>query len=192
MSRQISDLDPIDSVELEISDLIAIEDVDVPRTKKITLAQLAHKLDDIQTPIGSLYFNGDDDRNPSDPALKGFGTWELYAQGRVPAGVSLTDTDFATAGQTGGAKRVTLTQNEMPVHNHGINDPGHSHTEQSGNRQEKPIHGSGDLMHGFVDGPTNRQTASSGTGISIQNSGGGASHQNMQPYIAVYIWKRTG
>ena len=96
-------------------------------------------------------------------------------------------------GTTGGGETVTLTTAQIPAHNHtdsghshGVSDPGHSHV------YSYPAGSGGNIQggSGFLGSPTN--TNSSGTGISIStghaaitNTGGGTSHPNVQPTIAV-------
>ena len=98
------------------------------------------------------------------------------------------------SGTTGGQEQVTLTTAEMPAHSHGINDPGHSHT-WSASRQlagtddnnNTTEFSRGDL--GTVDFPVKSTTVET-TGITLQNEGGGAPHENMPPfYVMAYIMK---
>lgn len=107
-------------------------------------------------------------------------------RGRVPVGKN--GGTFTSIGTTGGEEQHTLSWNEMPVHNHGVNDPGHNHgiswvgTSVSG--------------YGWVDGPHQRSsgfayTGGSGTGISIQNAGSGWSHNNIQPFITINFIIKT-
>jgi hypothetical protein len=42
--------------------------------------------------------------NNTDPGTLFGGTWEAWGAGRVPVGVNTSDTDFSTAGKTGGSK----------------------------------------------------------------------------------------
>jgi hypothetical protein len=117
-------------------------------------------------PVGSIYMNASNGTNPA--TLIGFGTWVAFGAGRVPVGINSGDTDFDTAEETGGAKTHTLTVNEMPAHTHSVPN-------------------SGSQNNSFDSGTTvgNDTTGTSGS------TGGGSAHNNLQPYIVVYMWKRT-
>jgi hypothetical protein len=139
----------------------------------ITSTEIAQSFLDTIYPIGSIYTNATDSTNPG--TLLGFGTWVSFGAGRVPVGIDSSDTDFDTAEETGGAKTHTLTIGEMPAHTHGGIFP-------SG--------GSGSFSQAFdVDNPNNGADLSSEKTTS--STGGGAAHNNLQPYIVVYMWKRT-
>lgn len=132
-------------------------------------------------------------------ALLGYGTWTRFGQGRVLVSLDEGQTEFDTVGETGGAKTHTLTTGEMPSHTHTqdphthtVTDPGHTHSTATN---------SGGV---FSTGPdpaaqaTTGTTGSATTGISVnaatatnQNAGGGGAHNNLQPYIVVYMWVRT-
>lgn len=140
-----------------------------------------------QYPVGSLYFNADNDTNPA--ALLGFGTWSAYAQGRVPVGKSNSGT-FSTLGGTMGAETHTLSIAEMPTHVHSKGHisfvagpgPGNPNPEWAG-----VLHNSG-WGKGTPD-----YTGSTGD-ANYPNTGpmgGGAAHNNIQPSIVVNIWRRT-
>lgn len=73
-----------------------------------------------------------------------------------------------------GAEYHALSATEMPSHSHGVNDPTHYHqVTQSGV--------SGPAGGGGVASGTGVATTSEYTGISIQSSGGGGAHENVQP-----------
>ena len=122
-------------------------------------------------PVGSIYMNASDSTNPA--TLLGFGTWVAFGAGRVPVGIDAGQTEFDTAGETGGAKTHTLTISEMPSHNH--NQPSGILPEPNAN----------DLDVTGGDGRT------LGNNINTDSTGGGNAHNNLQPYIVVYMWKRT-
>ena len=125
-------------------------------------------------PVGSLYMNATNATNPG--TLLGFGTWAAFGEGRVLIGIDSSDTDFDTAEETGGSKTHTLTESQIPSHRHQV--------------------GSTDSSAGFGGAAGNQefvQNFGSGIGTPCNTSftGGGSAHNNVQPYIVVYMWKRT-
>jgi hypothetical protein len=133
-------------------------------------------------PIGSLFISAVA-TNPS--VLLGFGTWERYKQGFALVSLADGDGDFGTIGAEVGAKTHTLITTEMPVHTHVVTDPGHTHPVPVGGASS----GAG-LATGNVSSYEYR-VQSNTTGITMQNAGGGAAHNNIQPSTPVYVWKRT-
>ena len=120
-------------------------------------------------PIGSMYVNFTNSTNPA--TLLGFGVWTQIA-GRVVAGYDATQSEFNAAEKTGGAKTHTLTISEMPAHDHSLNRGNYGN-----HRREEIAYSSG----------SSAQT----TRDAINSEGGGQAHNNLQPYIVGYIWKRT-
>jgi microcystin-dependent protein len=85
-----------------------------------------------------------------------------------------TSTSSAGAHSHGGATAPTaLTIAQMPTHTHGVNDPGHAHATVSAASDGN--FGPGGAAP-YPSGITN--TAGSNTGITINNEGGGASHNH--------------
>jgi hypothetical protein len=125
-------------------------------------------------PVGSIYMNATNSTNPA--TLLGFGTWSSFGAGRVLIGIDSSDTDFDSAEETGGSKTHALTIGELAAHNHtvGSNDSGTGTGGAAGNME-------------FV------RDAGTGNGPAVTSSttGSGAAHNNVQPYIVVYMWKRT-
>ena len=118
-------------------------------------------------PVGSIYINASVSTNPA--TLLGFGTWTAFGAGRVMVGLDSSDTDFDSAEETGGAKTHTLTVNEIPAHTHTLDT------------SDQPA-GTGSL----------EVAGGSPVGTKLtQSTGGGQAHNNLQPYIVVYMWKRT-
>ena len=118
-------------------------------------------------PVGTVYTNVSNSTNPG--TLLGFGTWEALA-GRVLVGKAASGT-FGTAGATGGEETHVLTITEMPSHHH---DNGIDFGSGGGSK-----YGGLDRIG---DSPNNCNTS---------DTGGGGAHNNLQPYIVVYMWKRT-
>lgn len=88
----------------------------------------------------------------------------------------------STLGATGGEQAHVLTSNEMPSHGHSVVDPGHTHTEV------KPLDtvnnvGLGSGLNNVDIGSTSVTSGSNTTGISLSNTGGGVTHNNVQPTI---------
>lgn len=98
----------------------------------------------------------------------GFGTWTYWGKGRVPVGVDTNDTDFATVEKLIGEKTHSLTFAEMPNNTVGTT-----------------IEATGGATDGYL-------MTGSYTQNSTRNLGGsGQAHNNIQPSITCYMWKRT-
>lgn len=140
-------------------------------------------------PVGSIY-TATVSTNPG--TLFGFGTWVAYGQGQVLVGKASSGT-FSTAGSTGGAETHTLTSSESGIatHTHGVTDPGHNHTINGGGLSAGNVRPA-QSGAGYSGSQTN--VNSNTTGITIDNVDGASAssaHNNLQPYIVVYIWNRT-
>jgi microcystin-dependent protein len=133
------------------------------------------------------------------------GTWMRWGTGRVPVGVNTSDSNFNSVEKTGGSSTHALSAAEMPSHNHSfsgsvtVNANG-AHTHQASSGSYKVGSGSGSTYFYMTNGgSTSGQTTGSGgshdhTGSvsgSVGNSGSGSAHNNLQPYITCYFWKRT-
>lgn len=139
-------------------------------------------------PVGSIYISVVS-TNPAE--LFGLGTWVAFGAGRCIVGVDAGDSDFDASEKTSGAKTVTLTDQQIPAHTHAVNDPGHTHVQGAASLA------TGGLVGSTPDSSTNTRvnsgyaTSSATTGVTAGNTGGGQSHPNVQPSVAVYLWKRT-
>lgn len=133
------------------------------------------------------------------------GTWVRWGTGRVPVGVNTSDTNFNTVEKTGGASTHTLATAELTSHNHSfsgsvtVNANG-VHTHQASSGSYKVGSGSGSTYFYMTNnGSTSGQTTGSGgshdhtatVSGSVGNNGSGSAHNNLQPYITCYFWKRT-
>ena len=119
-------------------------------------------------PVGSLYFT----KTNVNPGTFLGGTWIAYGSGRVLVGYDSGQTEFDTAGETGGSKTHALTSAENGTHAHSIATMPTSYDYVG-------VAGSGYLGAAVV-----------GTATS-NNSGSGTPHNNLQPYIVGFMWERT-
>ena len=113
-------------------------------------------------PVGSIYMSV----NSTSPATLFGGTWEQL-EDRFLLGAGST----YTAGDTGGEATHLLDTNEIPSHSHYV-----MHRAWSWS-------GSGGSYLGMTD-------SGGHSGFNTGNTGGGQAHNNMPPYLVVYMWKR--
>lgn len=111
--------------------------------------------------------------NPS--TYLGFGTWEQFAKGQTLIGVNTADADFNAAGKTGGEKAHKLTVSEMPSHDHSL------YGSKSGNTYN--IMNTGNDWQSITNDWAKEN--------AVTPAGGNQSHNNLPPYITVYLWRRT-
>jgi hypothetical protein len=135
-------------------------------------------------PVGSIYTNASVSTNPA--TLLGFGTWTAFGAGRVMVGFDAGNALFDTAEETGGsADAITVSH----THTATVTDPGHLHT------YERPSIGaaaSGGGSNSIFNYPSaNTSTATTGITVSNSTTGSSGTDANYQPYITVYMWKRT-
>lgn len=129
-------------------------------------------------PIGSIYISTSSTFNPQN--VWG-GTWIKTAQGRCLIGAN----DTYPIGSTGGEATHSLTAYEMPSHDHSAGKVYNFKLANTGIARNAIDVNGDQFLH--ID-----QTSSVASNILHTNAeGGGASHNNMQPYLAVYIWERT-
>ena len=123
-------------------------------------------------PVGAVYISV----VSTSPATLFGGTWAAFAAGRVLVGIDAGDTDFDVVEETGGAKTHTLIAAEMPAHVH---------------RMRRNATTTGGLS-GLTTAPdtSSSNPADLGT-LDTGAAGGDGAHNNLQPYIVVYMWKRT-
>lgn len=129
-------------------------------------------------PVGSIYISTSSTFNPQN--VWG-GTWKKTADGRCLIGAN----DTYHLGSTGGEAAHYLTGNEMPPHGHSAGLAAGFKLGNTGIARSALDKYSEQFL--WID-----QSSKSASSIFGTNAeGGGASHNNMQPYLAVYIWERT-
>lgn len=127
-------------------------------------------LRDIFYPIGAIY----ESTSPNNPSTFIGGTWERFGNGRVLVGVDEADSDFNTPNKTGGEKMHKLTIAEMPSHSHG---------------QVVTANNTGSAIRRDYDSDGSAGIYSQG--VQTEATGGEQAHNNLQPYVTVYMWRRT-
>jgi len=149
-------------------------------------------------PVGSIYMS----ISSTSPATLFGGTWEqITNRFLLSAGSSYT------AGATGGEATHTLTVAEMPTHNHRSNSDtssGTTTTSSSGSHSHNiymaaihplttvaPSGGAGVIATSNPGTGTTSDAGSHTHTVESYARGSGTAHNNMPPYLVVYMWKRT-
>ena len=135
-------------------------------------------------PVGSIYTNATVATNPG--TLLGFGTWTAFGAGRVAVGFDAGNVLFDTAEETGGSADAIVVSH---THTATSTDAGHLHTQTVYNQPGIGNSGGGGAR-------VSSQTANTGTGFAsitttVDSAGSSGTNANYQPYITVYMWKRT-
>ena len=175
-------VDEVDEKLLETTDLFddkIVETKDnleseIGDTKEDTISFLFDKI----YPVGSIYMSV----NSTSPSVLFGGEWVQLTDTFLYAS-NTADADVTTA--TGGEATHTLTVNEMPSHNHTQNQHRHS---MSGVNWSVSSGSESAVIH-----TQNRTIGTKYTDYqqpTINEKGGGQAHNNMPPYMKVFMWKR--
>ena len=133
---------------------------------------------DLIYPIGAIYITTS---AVSPSSIWAGTTWVAYGEGRTMIGHGAGDglTNRSTVEATGGAETHTLTKAEIPPH---------VHTESR--RENDGFFNNGQAVVPILDTwEAGRTTINTGDGYA--DGLRGEAHNNLPPYIAIYIWKRT-
>ena len=128
-------------------------------------------------PVGAIFISTDS----TSPATLFGGTWE-----RIKDTFLLAAGTTYAAGTTGGEATHTLTEAELASHIHQIRSDGGAKTylvATNGSGSDGPDYSFDDSSHDYGGNV-------SGTFYATA-TGGNQPHNNMPPYLAVYVWKRT-
>lgn len=137
----------------------------------VTAADLTASVFSAIYPVGSIYMSATMSTAAQVQAAFG-GTWVAWGAGRVPVGVDTTQTEFDTVEETGGEKTHTLTIAEMPSHAHKVHAGW----------------GAGSMGNNYFRVDSNNPRSQWDDTFP---TGGDQAHNNLQPYITCYMYKRT-
>jgi hypothetical protein len=158
-------------------------------------------LDEIKNaiyPVGCI-FTTVNDYADSDAVATAIGgtTWVRFGAGRVPVGYDSTNTNFDTVEETGGSADATL-----PSHTHTASTDtqgSHQHTQSTG--RVGAVAGSPYIIGylntstaGGFNGTASMTTDAKGSHshtVTVDSAGSSGTDKNLQPYVVVYMWKRT-
>lgn len=158
-------------------------------------AALKTLLADIIYPVGAIYMTTNS-ANPS--TMFPNTTWVAWGSGRVPVGVDVSESAFISVEKTGGEITHTLTTNEMPKHKHtgtGLEVVG----KHTGTVSEGAVTGGTYTADFTLTSPVQVTSYSDGkydltATVKVPHGiekGGNSAHNNLQPYITCFMWKRT-
>lgn len=133
-------------------------------------------------PVGSIYMSV----NSTSPATLFGGTWE-----QIKDRFLLASGSSYSAGATGGEATHTLTVQEMPSHSHMYRLFSPASTLENSTNDTKYGKPAAAIGSAASSGAYNCGYGGSSNETHIYTTGGSAAHNNMPPYLAVYIWKRT-
>lgn len=158
---------------------------------------------DMIYPVGSIYMSV----NNNNPQILFGGRWEQLKDRFL-----LGSGDTYANGSTGGSATVSLTVSQMPRHNHSTNAHTHNVSESgeyfvtseanganntrvsynaSGNRYvDGMTSNSTPFHHRAATGSASPTTKYSGGTDTSESASNGSAHENMPPYLTVYMWKR--
>lgn len=187
----------MNAVQDELVNAVQGAGLTLDKTDNDQLLEAINKLAKAQAqamyPVGSLYMNATDNRNPA--LIFGFGTW-AQVPGRFIVGQDSADTDFDTGTETGGSKThnhggstggTSLTTAQMPAHQHMLPEGGTDYAVY-GIRNGQPSV----IVEDFSSSTTSvRRSLTSSEGNGDAHSHSISSASNLPPYFVAYIWRRT-
>ena len=124
-------------------------------------------------PIGAIYMNAN--RSDSPNKYIGYGVWNKFAEGRILISADSTENSNPINASPSGSLSHTLLSTESAAHTHSTFTAGRNEKEKGGNRIFLALPGPGNDSSAYYTG----------------YAGGGERHNNVQPYVTVYMWERT-
>ena len=166
--QHVHEINEVNGLQQKFDEIIFPPDIQTTADVIIKLNQLTNTVNALIPSVGEIYIT----LSEENPNLKFGGTWE-----QIKDVFLLASGDIYSVGSTGGEATHALTIEEMPSHVH-------TYKRHMLNRDEDGVN-TGESGYGV----TNKT-------IDIYNAetdafGGGQAHNNMPPYLTVYVWKRV-
>ena len=158
LQRKIDELTPPPDIETSEDVIMAFNKL------SLTVNDLANTIETLIPAIGEIYITVSEE----NPSLRFGGTWE-----QIKDTFLLASGDIYSAGAVGGEATHTLTIEEMPSHSH-------TYKRHAFDRNDTDPE-TGEDIYGV-----NNKTLNAHMGVT-ESTGGGQSHNNMPPYLVVYV-----
>jgi len=181
------------------SNVVAVTQPILDKSTKVATTALVRLVAESLYPVGSIYVNAMINTNPN--TLFGFGTWVAYGTGQVLVGVDGSNPLFASAGSTGGsADAIVVEHTHTASSTSTVSETPHSHYigTQDSTANDGGSAGNQEFARNYDAGAgAKAHTNPVATGLSVDTTttvnlaGSSGTNQNLQPYVVVYIWKRT-
>ena len=173
--------------DLVDADLFIVDDGAGGTNRKTALSRLKTYVLESVYPVGSIFIS----TSSTSPATSlGFGSWSRFGEGRILVSQSSSDSDFDTAEETGGAKTHTISESQLPSHQHFTMNTGNgfgnnleNNVNFAGTTNSRGGLGNNDYIMQAIN-----STANAGKTSAV---GSGSAVTHMNPYIVTYMWKRT-
>jgi hypothetical protein len=173
--------------DLVDADLLIVDDGAGGTNRKTALSRLKTYVLESVYPVGSIFIS----TSSTSPATSlGFGSWSRFGEGRILVSQSSSDSDFDTAEETGGAKTHTISESQLPSHQHFTMNTGNgfgnnleNNVNFAGTTNSRGGLGNNDYIMQAIN-----STANAGKTSAV---GSGSAVTHMNPYIVTYMWKRT-
>lgn len=176
--KELGDLIDDNTDAIEALETIATGKANAVHTHTASeISDLAENLLDLTYPIGAIYLSV----NNTSPASLFGGTWEQIKDRFLLAAGSTY-----SAGATGGSANHTLSAAQMPSVTGRIS----FHGKYTGNMvagASGAFYASSTISGKYATGTSTGSSANSIEVIEFDNGGQGKAHNNMPPYLAVYI-----
>lgn len=137
-------------------------------------------------PVGSIYTNATSGVNPA--TLFGFGTWAAFGAGRVMVGLDAGNALFDVVGDTGGSADAITVAHTHTASTDTVGNHQHTFTAPSGTQT---LAGGNNFAVFQTTTGTTSAAGSHSHAVTVNSTGSSATNANYQPFITVYMWKRT-